>query len=258
MNENLTETRPIVSIITALYNCEKYLKETVESVKAQSIKNWEMIIVDDCSTDSSFELAQQLAMDDSRIFVLKNEKNSGPAVARNNGLLHAKGKYICFLDSDDQYSPNFLESQIDFSKANGPFVYSSYRRRAPKTITVFKANRKTTYKQILKYNPISCLTAFYDRDSLGLFLFDEDQSIRYREDYLYWMQILKVTKYAFGNPQVLASYRISSTGNSRNKRKLVKLEWRVFFKKEKLGFFHSIFYMICWAFNGWLRYRNVK
>lgn len=108
----------LVSIITPSYNSEKYISNTIESVITQTYQNWEMIIVDDCSTDSSCDIAEKYTQKDSRIKLIKLNKNSGPAKARNRAIKEAKGRYISFLDSDDIWYHRKLEKQVYFMKEN--------------------------------------------------------------------------------------------------------------------------------------------
>ena len=107
----------LVSVIMPSFNTAKFISETIESVLAQTYANWELIIVDDCSTDNTDEVVKPF-LTDKRIKYLKNKKNSGAAVSRNYALREAKGKWIAFLDSDDLWLPEKLEKQIAFMKKN--------------------------------------------------------------------------------------------------------------------------------------------
>ena len=127
----------IISIITPVYNCISTIKQTYNSILSQTNSEWEWIVVDDCSTDGSFDYIKDLTKQNNRVVVLKTEKNSGTAVARNIGLKHAKGRYITFLDSDDLLDPNYLEAQLIFMKKHGPLISAGYRRLAKHTCTDF-------------------------------------------------------------------------------------------------------------------------
>ena len=162
-----------ISIITPSYNCKQVFKATFDSVLSQTFKDWEWIIVDDCSTDGSYEYIKELAKDDKRIVVLQTPKNGGSAVARNIGLRHAKGRYITFLDSDDLLDPNYLECQLEFIKDNGPLISAGYRRQAEHTCTDFYVPEETDYKKALRGNPLSCLTTMYNKSVIGDLYFDE-------------------------------------------------------------------------------------
>lgn len=131
--------------------------------------------MDDCSNDDSFSYIKNLTKDDSRITVLRTNKNGGTAVARNVGLRHAKGRYITFLDSYDLLGPNYLEKQLEFIKEHGPLTSSGYRRKAKHTCTDFLVPEIVDYKTALRGNPLSCLTTMYDRKVIGDVFFPEDK-----------------------------------------------------------------------------------
>ena len=106
----------LVSIISPSYNCKEFISQTIDSVLAQSYSNWELLIVDDCSTDGTYELAKEYSEKDCRIKVFRNEKNCGAAVSRNKGIQNSKGQYVAFLDSDDIWAFNKLDKQLDFMR----------------------------------------------------------------------------------------------------------------------------------------------
>ena len=248
--------KPLVSIITAAYNCDKYIEETINSVISQTFKDWEMIIVDDFSSDKTAEKVEAIAKKEPRITLLKQEQNLGCARARNRGLKEAKGKYITFLDGDDLLDPNYLESQLSFIRDNGPIITASYRRLAPNSTTNFIVPKSSSYKQTLKGCALSCLTTMYDREVIGDRYFNEE--MRKNEDFAFWLNILKDGYEAKGNQEVLASYRILKTSKSHNKIKFIKHMWYVYRKVEKLNFFYSLYCLICWAFYGLKKYKNVN
>lgn len=251
--------KKMISIITAMYNAEQYIETTIMSVISQDYDNWEMIIVDDFSTDNSYKLACAFAKKDVRIkiYQLNKKSKNGPASVRNYGLDKAKGGIITFLDSDDLWEPNFLSAQLKFmEETDCPFVFSSYRRCTLSSESIFHVPQKATYKSILKSNPISCLTAMYNRDKLGLHYMPE-KAYR-REDFACFLSILKVTSIALGNPMVLATYRIHGNSNSSGKLKIARYHYNVYRKVEKLGFFVSLYYLLCWVVISLKKYRGVK
>ena len=162
---------PLVTIITPCFNCEKYLKATIDSVLAQTFTNWEMIIVDDCSTDSSYQIALDASQKDSRIFVFKNGCNKGACFSRNFATDKAKGKYIAFLDSDDVWYKEKLQVQIDFMKANDcDFSFSEYELIDSESKPLYKKARivkHLSYNKNLFHNYPGCLTVVYDREKTG-------------------------------------------------------------------------------------------
>ena len=246
----------IVSIITPAYNCKETFAATFNSVISQTFKDWEWIIIDDCSADSSFEFIKNLAKDESRIIVLQTKENSGTAIARNIGLKEAKGRYITFLDSDDLLDPDYLEKQLNFIKDHGPLISAGYRRQAEHTCTDFMVPENVDYKTALKGNPLSCLTTMYDRDVIGEVYFPED--IKKPEDYVFWLNILKRGIVAHGNPHVLATYIIRRGSKSSNKFGLIKYMFRVYHKTQKINWFKSWYYVVRWAFYGKKKYKNVR
>ena len=145
-----------VSVITPAFNCIKTIKRTYSSVLAQTFSDWEWIVVDDCSPDDSFSYIKELTKDEPRVTILQTPKNGGTAVARNIGLKHANGRYITFLDSDDELDSNYLECQLEFIKDNGPLISAGYRRKAKHTCTDFFVPDEVDYKKALKGNPLSC------------------------------------------------------------------------------------------------------
>lgn len=246
----------LISIITPVYNCSKYVEDTIKSVIEQSFSNWEMIIIDDCSTDDSYDIAKKYSDIDKRIILVKQDANKGCAIARNRGLDLAKGRYITFLDGDDLLDKTYLEKQLGLCKNGNPLVSASYRRIANNSITNFIVPEEMNYKKLLGGCSLSCLTSFYDREIIGNPKFCED--MRKNEDFAFWLSILKKGFVAKGNKEVLASYRILVTSKSHNKLKFVKHMMYVYRKKEHICFLKSIHYLIKWAFYGIKKYKNVK
>lgn len=247
----------LVSIITPTYNSEKYIKETIQSVQNQSYSNWEMIIVDDCSSDGTVGIIQNFMEDDNRIHLIKLSKNSGASKARNEAIKLVQGHYMTFLDADDIWFRDFIQNSINTIKMTGiPFVFSSYRRSNEKLEFVYSdfiVPEKVTYTDILKTNSISCLTAFLEVKSLGVKLMPD---IRKRQDMGLWLKYLKEIPYAYGIQEPHAIYRIRENSLSRNKKNLIKYQWQFYREVEKLSFFKAIYYMLHWMFHGFMKYRN--
>ena len=235
----------LVSVITPAYNCKGTINGTCDSVFSQTINDWELIIIDDCSTDGSFEYIKELTKDDSRIKVFQTSKNSGSAAARNIGLKHATGRYITFLDSDDLLDPNYLECQLEFIKDNGPLISAGYRRQTEHTCTDFYVPEETDYKKALRGNPLSCLTTMYDRSVIGDLYFDE--TYNRHEDYIFWLTILKRGIVAKGDHKVLATYVIHSNSKNSNKSKLVKSMYRVYHESQGFNWLKSWIYVFRYA-----------
>ena len=248
----------LVSIIMPLYNGEKFIKITLESVLKQTYKNWELLITNDGSKDNSPKIAEKYAEKDERI-KLFNQINKGSAAARNNSLREAKGKYIVFLDSDDIWENNFLEEQIKFLKEkNASLVFSSYRRineEGKKILEPFIVPEKISYKDLLKTCSLTCLTSIYNREKTGIIYFNEELK-SLRDDYVMWLTMLKKIDFAYGNKKVLASYRIFSNSTTGKKFKVLKPQFLVYYKIEKLGLIRSLYYFINWIFISLKKYKK--
>jgi len=247
----------LVSIITPLYNGEKYIAETIESVISQTYTNWEMIIINDGSTDSSVSVVEKY-LGDSRI-CLSQQENMGSAVARNNGIRQAQGQYIALLDSDDLWETHFLDSQINFLKEkNATLVYSSYKRineQSEEILTPLIARSSVTYNQMLVTNFIGCLTCLYDRTKYGkIYLREELKSLR--DDYAYWLDIIKLCGIAYGNQAVLAKYRVISSSTTGKKKKLIKAQFNFYNKYLGLGYFRSVIRLFYWGIWGIIKFNR--
>lgn len=244
-----------ISIITPAYNCKNTIKETFDSVISQSFSLWEWIIVEDCSTDGSFEFIKELSKIDDRIVVLQTPKNSGAAAARNIGIEKAKGRFIAFLDSDDLWLPNKLEQQLQFMKENNYAIsYTCYNVLTKNgKIKVFSPKRdRVDYKTLLKRCDIGCSTVIYDSLLLGKVFMPLD-CIK-REDYGTWLDITRQGVIAYKLNELLSIYRLSSDSVSSNKFKIIKYQYNVYKKHEKIGFIKSVLYLIIHSINRVFKY----
>lgn len=236
----------LVSIITPSYNSSQFIQETIDSVLSQAYVNWEMIIVDDVSTDNSIEIINQYIKNDSRIKLIQLENNSGAAVARNTAIENAKGKYIAFLDSDDIWKKDKLEKQIKFMQNyDSSFSYSAYdliNEEGKSLNTIKDPLTNLTYYELLKENQIGCLTAIYDQEKLGKIYMP---LIRKRQDFGLWLNILKKIDHADKIDESLAVYRIRKDSISSNKIDLIKYNYELFNTHQKLSKIKA-FYYLCW------------
>ncbi|MCL7753201.1 glycosyltransferase family 2 protein [Polaribacter sp. Z022] len=244
----------LVSIITANYNSEKFISQTIQSVLDQTYKNWEMIIVDDLSTDSSVPIINSYSKKDVRIKLHQLKENSGAAVARNKAISLATGNFIAFLDSDDLWLPKKLELQINFMvKNNYSLCYTSYEvinESGVLTNKTIMCKNKLDYNRMLHSNEIGCLTAVYNKDILGKVFMPE---VRKRQDYGLWLKILRTEAYAFGLTEVLAQYRDRSASISNNKIEMLKWNWNLFKNVEKLSYFRATYYTLSCVINKLLK-----
>ena len=244
----------LVSIITPNFNSEKFISETIKSVLNQTYKNWEMIIVDDVSTDKSIDIITSFCKQDDRIQLHQLPVNSGAAIARNKAIDLAKGNFIAFLDSDDLWLPKKIEFQLNcMLKNNYSLTYTSYEiinEEGNLTNKIIKCKDKLDYNRMLYSNEIGCLTAMYNKNILGKIFMPE---IRKRQDYGLWLKILKSEKYAFGLDTVLAQYRDRSQSISNNKVEMLKWNWNLYKNVEKLSYFRATYYTLCNVINKLLK-----
>lgn len=247
----------LVSIITPAYNSAKFIAETIQSVQNQTHENWEMIVVDDGSSDETIAIVQAFIDEDKRIQCYKLAQNSGPGVARNFAIEKAKGAFMTFIDADDIWFPNFIENSIKTIEKTGvSFVFSSYKRSNENLEFVYSdfiVPQKVTYTDILKSNSISCLTAFVDIKTLGKKYMP---LIRKRQDMGLWLNYLKVIPFAYGIQETQAIYRIRENSLSRNKSDLIQYQWQFYRAVEQLNIFQSLYYMAHWMYRGFMKYRN--
>ena len=246
----------LVSIITPMFNSSKYIEETLKSVINQTHKNWELFIIDDGSSDNCVELVNGFKNFDDRIKLIINEENQGAAKSRNIGIRKANGRYIAFLDSDDLWVPTKLEEQISFMLKNQlALSYSSYEKidefgNHIKNINIVKI--QTTYDNLLKSNYIGCLTAMIDlkmMEQKKIYMPD----ITTRHDHGLWLAIVRKGYTVSGNHKILAKYRYRKGSISFSKFKSGYYQWKLYREIEKLNFLSSIYYMICWAWYGFLK-----
>lgn len=247
----INKTPPLVSIITPSYNCIATIEKTINSVISQTMTDWEMLIVDDCSTDHSRELIKNIVAVDSRVKLIERTWNAGPAIARNIAIEYAQGRYIAFLDADDQWHPTKLEKQLNFmSEKDIALSYTAYNcfDSDGNHLRVYKPILKVTYTDMLKSNRIGCLTAIYDTDKIGKVYMP---NISKRQDLGLWLRILKQVDYALGMDEVLADYLAVQTNSvSSNKTDAAKYQWRLYREIEKLNLKQSTFYFLNYAYLG--------
>ena len=229
------------------YNCSKFIKKTIESIQCQSYTNWELIIVDDKSTDNSVEKIKELKGDDSRIKLYCQPQNKGAAQARTKAIELAQGDYIAFLDSDDLWLPNKLEKQLEFmQKHNYLFSCTKYQEISEDEQSmgdIIKVLPKSNYNQVLKTCPIGNSTVMYNAKELGTF---EVPDIKRNNDFALWLTILKKTEAIYGLDEVLTYYRLSNNSISRNKFKMVKYHWKLFREVENIGVVKSTYLLVYW------------
>ena len=243
--------KPLVSIITPVYNCEKLIEETINSVISQSYSNWEMILVDDCSLDKSFTVIQKYMKKDDRIKYFKLKENSGAAIARNKALKESKGRFIAYLDADDKWSKNKLEKQVNYMLENNyAFTCTDYEKIDEKgnSLKIVKIPKRVDYNLFLRNTIIQTVGVMVDTNITGKDLLIMP-NIRRRQDAATWCQLLKNGYDCYEVPEVLSYYRVVSNSLSSNKFKAVKMNWYWYRKIEKLSFFMACYCFIGYALN---------
>ncbi len=227
-----------VSVVTPSYNSEKYIAETIKSVQSQTWQNWEMIIVDDCSTDKTCEIIEQLSASDHRIILLRQEKNAGAGAARTRAMRASSGRFIAYLDSDDIWKPEKLEKQIKFMISNDcEFSCASYEvidddgNKKGKIVNMLP---KVDYIGFLTNNLLQTVGIMVDTDKVDKELLVMPD-IRRRQDAATWLQILKAGHKCYGIDEVLAEYRRAEGSLSSNKYKAVKGIWGLYRDIEHLS-----------------------
>jgi len=240
--------KEMVSVITPTYNCGKFIAETIESIQAQTYTNWELIIVDNCSTDNTKDVVNSYIKNDSRIKYHCLEKNSGAAIARTKAMQLAEGQYMAFCDSDDLWMSNKLEKQLEFMNENNcAFTCTAYEQidEDGKSLErVIKTVKKTDYNRLLLDCPVGNSTVMYDVEKMGKF---EVPNIRKRNDDALWLQMLKKEKYIWGMQDVLMRYRVRKNSISSNKIQLIKYHWKLYREIEHLSVVRSAFHVGVWC-----------
>jgi len=248
----------LVSVITPMYNGGQFVGQTISSVINQTYPAWEMIVIDDGSTDHGPQVVGHYVEKDARIKMLR-QANGGSAAARNKGIRGAKGQYIALLDADDTWNPDFLEKQLQLMKMkDAELVYASHTRinqDGKECLKPFIATEKEDYHSMLKTCSISCLTGLYDTKTFGKIYLREDLKSN-RDDYVYWLDILKKVKVAYGNKEILANYRMLNTSATAKKSAVIIPQFMVLYKVENLGLLKSVYYLTNWAIYGFLKYKG--
>lgn len=227
-----------VSIITPTYNCSNYVANTIQSILAQSFQNFEIIVVDDCSTDNTVDIIKSFG--DERIKLFINEKNMGSAYSRNVALEHASGEYIAFLDGDDLWAPNKLEKQLNFMEKNGySFTYTNYEeidKNGDKLNKFLTGPKRINHCQFMKSCYVGCLTVIYKREIIPDLQIPID--IYKRNDYALWLKISEKAD-CYLLDETLASYRKNVGISSVRKTILLKYHKELFVKLYNYSSFYA-------------------
>jgi glycosyltransferase involved in cell wall biosynthesis len=243
----------LVSIIMPSYNSELYIRESIASIIEQSYHNWELIITDDGSSDSTIRIIKEYVSQDNRIILIESKENAGAGAARNSSIKKARGEFIAFLDSDDLWFPEKLKKQIGFMLVNDySFTYSYYQKISNNNRgSIIKAKSEITYEELIHSNIIGCLTVIYNASKLGERLMP---TIRKRQDMALWLDLLKTTKKAYCLQENLALYRTDS-GMTKNKTKVIQSQWQFYRTTLELPLGKTIFIFIKYAVKGIIKHK---
>ena len=218
----------LVSVITPSYNCSKYIGKTIDAIMAQTYKNWELLITDDCSYDNSQDVIMQYVENDSRIKLFVLPQNSGAGAARNNSIKEAKGRYIAFCDSDDIWLPDKLEKQIGFMKEkDAVFVFGSYYEcdEDMNRKGIVRVPEVLSFEEEKHVNQVGTVTVIYDTEKIGK---QYMPLIRKSQDWALWLKVMKISKVGYGYQEPCADYRMRPNSNSSNKKKMIKFHAAVY------------------------------
>ncbi|HUN60739.1 MAG TPA: glycosyltransferase family 2 protein [Candidatus Sulfotelmatobacter sp.] len=228
---------PQVSVITPVFNAVEFLPDALRAVREQSLTDWEHILVDDGSTDRSFQLIQQAAAQDSRLVVLRTSGRTGPAKARNQGLDCARGKYVAFLDADDLWLPQKLKNCVAWMKANDyTFIYHDYRhlsRDGKKAGAVIAGPDQLDLRSLHTRRGAGCLTVVIDREKLPAFRFPTDHQ-GLNEDFVAWLRLLRQGHVGHRLPEDLGRYRLSEQSRNGNRIASALACWRIYRSESSL------------------------
>lgn len=250
--------KPVVSIVMPAYNSEKFIEEAIKSVQQQTMDSWELIVVDDCSTDTTATIVSGLASEDSRIHLYQNDSNEGAAKSRNIGLKHCVGTYVALLDSDDLWLPTKLEKQIYRIKETGAdIVYCSYsiidEQGAPRCNDFIVPECQDFHSALIK-SVMSCSTTMFTQEIAQNYCFP---SMYYHEDLVLWLTLLKDGKKAVGITDVLASYRIQGNSRASNKFRNAWNRWIIYRQYLEMPFFACVELAAKYALLGIKKYKEI-
>jgi teichuronic acid biosynthesis glycosyltransferase TuaG len=249
-------TSDLVSIVTPAYNAARYIKAAISSAINQTYPNWEMIIADDCSSDRTREIVADFAERDSRIKLVAQKANQGPALTRNGSIERAQGRFIAFLDSDDWWLPEKLEHQLAFmADRHIAISYTQFRRvdqSGENAGRLIKIPKKLTYRQLLGNTAIATSTAIVDRALTG----DFRMAKTYYDDFALWLKLLRAGFIAEGLQEDLMRYRIVQGSVSYGKINSAKKVWATYRDIEGFGPIRSSIYFSFYTYNAIRKYRS--
>lgn len=247
----------LVSVIMPAYNAEKYIRQAIDSVRVQTYSDWELVIVDDKSSDHTISIVKEYCREDPRIKLLCNSQNQGVSHTRKKGVEAAAGEWIAFLDSDDAWQPEKLEKQIALQKQNNAkliFTGSAFMDSEGKPLEwVLHVPEKIQYRQLLKQNLISNSSVLIEKKAYEECAVLADDM---HEDFACWLRFLRKGNIAYGVDEPLLLYRLSAQSKSGNKLKAAKMNWKTY-RAIGLNFVLAAYYMVWYAVKSVLKYKNL-
>jgi teichuronic acid biosynthesis glycosyltransferase TuaG len=247
-----------VSIITPSYNSARFVRATIDSVIAQTHPQWEMLLVDDCSSDGSPELIEEISRREPRVRLIRQPRNAGPACARNAALEAARNAKVAFLDSDDVWLPNKLERQLHFMRSNGyGFSYTNFRRMdefGGQIGLTRELPLSLSYHQYLKNTAVVTSTVLIDRAVVGDFRMPNATKC---DDFAAWLEIMRRGHVAYGLQEDLLRYRVVSSSISRNKARWAMGIWKTYREVERLSLPYAMWCFSHYALRGYMKYRSL-
>ncbi len=245
----------LCSVIMPAYNSGKYIAEAIESVIKQTYTNWELLIVNDCSTDNTEEIIKTYQKQDKRIKLITLKKNQGVANARNTAIKNAKGRYIAFLDADDYWEKEKLQKQIQIlQSSNADITYAGYLMidETGKTIKKRRVKEMLKLKDLLKENSIIFSSVVCPKESIKNKNFKSEW---YHEDYIFLLDLAKEGKNFKGVNESLMQYRVHQKSRSFNKLTAAKYRWEIYREYLGISIKQSLYYFVIYAWNGIRKYK---
>ena len=253
------QNAPLISVIMPAYNAEEFIEEAIASVAAQTVTDWELLVIDDGSRDKTCQIVGELAKRDPRIQLLVNEENMGAAGTRNRGLDIHKGQYVALLDSDDYWQPEFLEKMLRCAEeTKADIIYCSYELvdgQGRKVCNDFIVPEQTDFEGSMIRSVITCSTVLMTDTIAGKHRFPVGI---YHEDIALWFSLLRDGAAAHGVPDILAAYRQREDSKTANKLTSACRRWVIYRKYLKLPFFRSVGLMTKYAYYGVIKFKKVK
>ncbi|KZZ62401.1 hypothetical protein A3763_08085 [Oleiphilus sp. HI0128] len=249
----------MVSIVTPMYNSREFIDETIQSVFDQTYSNWEMLLVDDCSKDGSFDYIREKYKGESRITVIQNQVNSGAGVSRNNALEISKGRYIAFLDSDDIWEKDKLKVQIEFMQEHSaPISHTSFSfmdEQGEDSRGAVDVSPLVDLPKHLSKTEMGMSTCMVDTKLVGTFRLSE---VRARQDFLLWVSLLAKGHSSYGLSRYLTKYRIRKGQISANKLVVVPKTFLLYMRISHIPVPMRFIYFLRYVFNAFAKRSKVK